>query len=209
MGVTCPNCGGSETRQIAPGFWECQEKDYVAEGHGRDSACRHRFHAGTRLGQSSRLCSCGTFAIGVCTVCGTWVCGDHSILWSGKGRLCLDDAEPLRQREAEERRQREDAASNASHQEMRRQQEQRRREETKREQRRRSQIGALVLIAAGVLLFSQGSRSDGFPIAGALLALALAHGRGYPIPMKDEPFWTVFWAVALGGLGGYIVSVAI
>ncbi len=207
MAATCPNCGGSDTRQIGSGYWECQEKDYVAEGRGRDVACRQRFHAGPPA-PGAPLCSCGTFATGACVGCGDWVCGDHSVLWPGKGRLCLNEPELRRKREAEEQRQRLIAADDVRKQEEQTQHEEKRaQEQSRRNHAQRDQVVALILIGAGVLLFWQGARSGRFAVAGTFFALAFAHGTGQPINRKDEPFWTVFWAGALGAVGGYVVSV--
>lgn len=70
--------------------------------------CGVRYHEGT-VGVDTPLCSCRTFSIGVCSTCGSPVCGDHSELSSGL-RLCLQclaertDAEAVeRTRAAEER----------------------------------------------------------------------------------------------------------
>lgn len=76
----CPQCGGAQLSQIAPGYFECHSR------RDEDGTCGHRFQVSAG-GSVMEVCSCGTFAIGYCARCGTPVCGDHSGL-HGDERLC-------------------------------------------------------------------------------------------------------------------------
>lgn len=104
MAITCPQCGGEDLKLISPGFYECESFDSDAY------ICHHRFHAArpTMSGEQT-LCSCGTFAIGICTECGQSVCGDHSRVVDSV-RLCDRHAgavqDDLLKREHEEATQR-------------------------------------------------------------------------------------------------------
>jgi hypothetical protein len=97
--MTCPECGGGERRQIAPGYWECQSMvltpGMVPLPNGLltpgpvDGTCGHCYHEGLpRSDAANAQCVCGTFAIGKCVRCGKGVCGHHSNFHSGS-RLCI------------------------------------------------------------------------------------------------------------------------
>jgi len=51
--------------------------------------CNVRYHEAAG-GGAALVCSCGTFAIGLCADCGKAVCGDCSLLYQSQ-RLCLQD----------------------------------------------------------------------------------------------------------------------
>ena len=54
--------------------------------------CGHRYQeGGPGVGAILDMCSCGTFAIGRCSECGSSVCGLHSALRADR-RLCLEHA---------------------------------------------------------------------------------------------------------------------
>jgi hypothetical protein len=122
--MSCPVCGGSDRKQIAPNYWECvstvvqESTQYIADpyqpGDGARPIpsqslrpCGHRYHEGTP--QGGQLCSCGTYAIGVCLRCSVPVCGDCSQLVSTE-RLCSRHAQQVLV-EAQQRAQREAAAA--------------------------------------------------------------------------------------------------
>lgn len=63
--------------------------------------CGHRYQAG-RPG-TARVCSCGTFAIGLCQDCGDPVCGDCSLMVGGQ-RLCTRCAQARQIRQADRER---------------------------------------------------------------------------------------------------------
>lgn len=80
---TCPQCGGAEAKQLAPGYFEC-------ESTRDDEVCGHRYQEGPgSIGVNSPMCHCGTFAIGQCAECGIWVCGTHSSI-RDEQRLCSE-----------------------------------------------------------------------------------------------------------------------
>jgi len=100
----CPRCGGGDALEVAPGFRECVS--IIVEEHAVlmpdpadlrlmrpmpqrvDRRCGHRYQVGGSA-SGGQLCACGTFAIGRCIDCETFVCGDHSALQDG-GRRCAD-----------------------------------------------------------------------------------------------------------------------
>ncbi len=101
----CAVCGTSEFALIAPLFVECRGTitDVVVLGEERagpavvpvygsvDRPCRTRRHQvviGVTDGAGAwPMCSCGTYAIGVCRACARAICGDHSGGTAG-GRVC-------------------------------------------------------------------------------------------------------------------------
>jgi hypothetical protein len=180
--VTCPNCGWNEARQIAPGYWECQEPDYVADGRGRDAACRHRFHArdAAAVTGEMHLCACGTIAIGQCLECHRWVCGDHSDLWPGRGRLCLEDIAPLR-KAIDEEQQRGWKAQAEKAQAKRVELEASIEKERSDQRSARLSEAAVLAVGALVLYLWLGSQncSDAarMAVAGAVAAVAIQHAR--------------------------------
>lgn len=50
-----------------------------------------------------QVCSCGTFAVGLCRDCGDPVCGDHSLMAGGQ-RVCLQCAQVRQDRQVREER---------------------------------------------------------------------------------------------------------
>lgn len=107
MGV-CPVCKGSERREIAPGYWSCAcivpyevMESLPTPGtppglgiHSLQPVLKYRMcgteyqDGGGADGRRPDICSCGTFAVGVCVECSTPVCGMHSEMIGGR-RLCL------------------------------------------------------------------------------------------------------------------------
>jgi hypothetical protein len=83
--VVCPQCGQSDVRPLAPGYYECVGpvlRDVVPAGAaGNPTAvpvtgpCGHRFQTGQHA--SAPACTCGMFAVGTCTQCGLSICGTH------------------------------------------------------------------------------------------------------------------------------------
>lgn len=51
------------------------------------SLCANRYQEGKSADAGSLQCLCGTYSIGVCSVCNGSACGDHSTLFKGI-RLC-------------------------------------------------------------------------------------------------------------------------
>lgn len=80
--TACPKCGAVETREIAPGFVECQGRDE----DGKRCGSRYQPPSAPSL-RRPQLCACGTYAIGQCVECDAPVCGDHSDLYEER-RLC-------------------------------------------------------------------------------------------------------------------------
>src|SRR5689334_18445389 len=111
---------------IAPGFWRCRNDvttettTWVPDHIGGQrpmvelhvQRCDVEYQEATDS-SASALCSCSTFAVGICARCRVPVCGNHSRL-IGTARLCLphaeeaDDAERTGLREAKTK-QRDDA----------------------------------------------------------------------------------------------------
>jgi hypothetical protein len=73
--------------------------------------CGRRYQVGSAEG--APICSCGTFAVGLCKDCADPVCGDHSLM-GGNQRLCTICTEARKSRQAEEERERERAAVKAA-----------------------------------------------------------------------------------------------
>ena len=65
------------------------------------AVCGHRYQAGTPV--TTQVCSCGTFALGLCQDCGAPVCGDHSRMVSSH-RICKSCAQARQVRQADEDR---------------------------------------------------------------------------------------------------------
>ncbi|MGW6441531.1 hypothetical protein [Lentzea sp. NPDC055074] len=114
--MTCPHCGSAAHKVIAPGFHEClgwRPEVFTDPATGlavaRRIPCGQRYHAGGDRGRNT-TCACGTFAVGVCTSCGTFVCGDHSA--GGAQRMCFACVEAARAA-SEQQEQQEVAAENA------------------------------------------------------------------------------------------------
>lgn len=126
--VTCPQCGGAESRTIAPGYFECMtvsvvtHRDWVPLDATRPGGpmrpldtqshrpCAHRWHQrDASLPLAPRCSRCGTFAIGLCAECTIPVCGDHSKLLE-PGRLCMEHAQQIEDERAAVRRKKADEA---------------------------------------------------------------------------------------------------
>jgi hypothetical protein len=108
--VSCPTCGGTRRRTLAPGFFECQSPVTVVQrgpGFGppptgqfgpatimSSTTCGIRYQEGGTV-SGVMLCSsnCGRFSVGLCAHCGQPVCGicspDNGPL------LCTSDREAL------------------------------------------------------------------------------------------------------------------
>ena len=65
------------------------------------AVCGHRYQAGQP--GTAQVCSCGTFAIGLCQDCGNPVCGDCSLIVAGQ-RLCRPCAKSRQTRQADRER---------------------------------------------------------------------------------------------------------
>lgn len=129
--MSCPVCGGSSREAIAPNYWRCTHQlersvllgvqavgpiqqpvyDTVRE------PCGNEYHEGAPPAPSSPMCKCGTFAIGQCTECHEWRCGDHSSTRYGP-RLC--GTHLAREREEHEKAQRAQIEQRARAEELRR-----------------------------------------------------------------------------------------
>lgn len=83
MRQACPRCGGSEVRQITPGYFECQS--FVLDGvipptPGNPAptpahrVCGYRFQVSSN---PTELCACGRQSIGNCQDCARPLCGLH------------------------------------------------------------------------------------------------------------------------------------
>jgi hypothetical protein len=101
--MACPVCGGTARSPIAPGYWRCitlVEKEELAGTAGAADPwlgptiirsmreCGHEY-AEIGAGMHGSVCTCGTFAIGLCKECSRPICGTHSGMWEGV-RLCGD-----------------------------------------------------------------------------------------------------------------------
>lgn len=105
--MSCPRCGGTSYKVIAPGYFECASTVFVpgpvATAEGTvvmpvpGAVCGHRYQAGQP--GTAQVCSCGTFAIGLCQDCGDPVCGDCSLMVGGQ-RLCYPRAKARQSRQA-------------------------------------------------------------------------------------------------------------
>jgi hypothetical protein len=74
------------------------------------AVCGHRYQAGTPV--TTQVCSCGTFAVGLCRDCNDPVCGDCSLVVDGQ-RLCKPCAKSRETRQADEDRARDRSAVEA------------------------------------------------------------------------------------------------
>ena len=118
--MSCPKCGGNAFNIIAPGYFECTSRILVpgpvATVGGTvimpvpAAVCGYRYQAGTP--GTTPLCSCGTFAIGVCQDCNAPVDGDCSLVMDGQ-RLCRPCAQTRQARQAEDERARDRGAVDA------------------------------------------------------------------------------------------------
>jgi hypothetical protein len=99
--MPCPSCGGTAREAIAPGWWRCLSTvTFSGPGPGAgappggrfgpatvssSSVCGNTYaEAGEGSPMNTATCSCGTFAIGICTECGEPVCGNCSVVSGGK-----------------------------------------------------------------------------------------------------------------------------
>jgi hypothetical protein len=86
MSITCPQCGGTALREIAPGFFECVSDIDISMPPGMMGnptlvggarRCGHRFQTG-RAGGAMACAFCGRDSIGTCEgECGRRLCGIH------------------------------------------------------------------------------------------------------------------------------------
>lgn len=136
MPGTCPVCGGSESRLLAPGFHECCSRvmvDAAPPGLGGNMGfvpipiydrCGHRYQTSPRE-TMTETCACGMFAVGLCSTCGRPRCGEHSGFLGGKF-VCSAHVFEANQEEAkqaaEEKRRLIDAATQQSQERERREQ---------------------------------------------------------------------------------------
>ena len=108
---SCPSCGGSRVKTLAPGYFRCEailERQDWDGGLIREE-CGHEFHMtlSSPEAEDRPLCDCGILAIGRCIECGTWLCGAHGELVNERF-LCETHLEQLKaeqDRKAAERRQ--------------------------------------------------------------------------------------------------------
>lgn len=114
--MACPVCGGADRDEIAPGFWRCRSASTETRGtlghepgrpwqqrpefHEVHSPCGHEYQEGP--GVTVETCDCSTFAIGTCSNCGKFVCGEHSAIRDEK-RLCISCTSESEQSEADEK----------------------------------------------------------------------------------------------------------
>jgi hypothetical protein len=82
----CPKCGGRERHVLSPGYFECTSR--VVTGGVPPSAsptataipvygpCGFRYQEG-RPSAVTQVCTCGMFAVGVCSTCRQPRCGEH------------------------------------------------------------------------------------------------------------------------------------
>lgn len=113
--MPCPVCGSGQRSPLAPGLWQCLGQRLVRSAgpgaYGQPGppevsqwvACATQYQEGDAA-SSGPLCSCGTFAVGVCQTCGQPVCGYCSSMVSGV-RECNAHVAERAAREAEEREQ--------------------------------------------------------------------------------------------------------
>lgn len=96
--MACPACGGSDRVPIAPGLWVCTTvlvervpgpgaigvpgQPMVVETT-RACANQYQEYDASTLASGLPTCSCGTFAVGTCAVCGEPRCGNCSTMFSG------------------------------------------------------------------------------------------------------------------------------
>jgi len=102
MPPECPQCGGSDLRQITPGFFECLTQVQVGAippgAHGNreylpvPGPFRHRFQVGSG---NTEPCFCGRDSIGTCKDCARRFCGLHG---SSEGEFLCESC--VRQRSA-------------------------------------------------------------------------------------------------------------
>jgi hypothetical protein len=105
--MNCPECHGSNIRQITPGFFECESFIVVGLIHRPDGAgpmpaerrCGHRFQVGLN---SSELCRCSRQSIGMCADCNAPLCGLHGT--ASSPFLCADCLDRRDQRRRDEER---------------------------------------------------------------------------------------------------------
>jgi hypothetical protein len=88
--VGCPKCGGAETKQLAPGYYEClsttvvgvvppwQGGNHTANPAPVTRTCGYQFQIGDGAVTTSQ-CACGMFAVGTCQTCGAALCGRHGM----------------------------------------------------------------------------------------------------------------------------------
>lgn len=102
--VSCPTCGGTSSRALAPNYVECTSQvlrnviPAGAQGNPVDvplyGSCGHRFQTGPSPAGAAQ-CTCGMFAVGRCTTCDQPLCGDHVDRYAGQV-MCEAHAAALR-----------------------------------------------------------------------------------------------------------------
>lgn len=98
-GRQCPRCGGTELREITPGFFECSSRVlagvFPPEATGGAGPipdyhpCGHRFNLGAP--GATPLCACGRYSVGRCQDCRQPLCGIHGSSGNTfRCRTCID-----------------------------------------------------------------------------------------------------------------------
>lgn len=114
MSIFCPECGGSQVRQVGPGRFQCDSLVLVdvvppeVTGYGpvpQHRVCGNRFEIGT-LDTPSETCGfCTRLSLGTCADCGRFLCHVHG---TSRGAFlcqpCLETRLAAEKREEERRR---------------------------------------------------------------------------------------------------------
>lgn len=111
--MSCPTCGSTQGREIAPGYIECGgtvQVDHAAPVPGGrylyDEPCRTRYHRFTSGPPAFGVCACGTYAVRQCRSCGEPLCGDCSVqvaVNDGKQWWCRGCVQAAKDREQQQR----------------------------------------------------------------------------------------------------------
>jgi hypothetical protein len=109
--VRCPQCDGSQVRELTPGFFECTSQVLVGvvppamSGQPQPipdyRACRHQFQVGGAA--ATPRCACGRYSIGVCGGCSEPLCGIHGA--GAEAFLCAECSRRETQRREQTERQ--------------------------------------------------------------------------------------------------------
>lgn len=126
--MPCPTCGSTVREPISPGFFRClaivETPGYGPGRWGqpgpefvaRRAPCRTEYQEGAPVtgdGTLPPLCSCNTFAVGRCSICRAWVCGNCSEM-IGNERFCRSHRrESERKAAAQEAKRRQQAVTTA------------------------------------------------------------------------------------------------
>jgi hypothetical protein len=206
----CPNCGGADATELAPGYWRC-------DSYRDEDFCGHHYQVGgAALTSAQPLCECGTFAVGKCAECGKWVCGSHSGIpyWEGR-RLCdqhraeSESAHYARQRVVSEERKAEIEAAAREHQAEYEARELR----AKREKQRNEAAAAIGVAVAGVTLYGF-LRAEGWstPLSLVTTGAVLGFVLGFVSSARSENGYdgviagmaAVWWALVGAAVGGVL-----